>query len=48
MIAKANTKHGEYTKDKILKRKEDAKISREFWARTKMIETRLRAAGIIE
>jgi len=48
MIAKANTKHGKYTKDKILKRKEDAKISREFWARTKMIEIRLRAAGVID
>gem|GEM_PF-5722317 len=48
MIAKANTKHGEYTKDKILKRKEDAKKSREFWAKTKMIEIRLRAAGVID
>jgi len=48
MIANANTKHGKYTKDKILKRKEDAKISREFWARTKMIEIRLRAAGVID
>jgi hypothetical protein len=48
MIAKSNTKHGKYTKDKILKRKEDAKISREFWARTKRIEIRLRAAGVID
>ena len=48
MIAKANTKHGKYTKDKILKRKEYTKKSREFWARTKMIEIRLRAAGVID
>ena len=48
IIAKANTKHGNYTKDTILKQKEDVKISREFWARTKMIEIRLRAAGVIE
>ena len=48
MIAKANTKHGKYTKDKILKRKDNAKKSREFWARTKMIEIRLRAAGVID
>ena len=48
MIAKANTKHGKYTKDKILKRKDNAKKSREYWARTKIIEIRLRAAGVID
>jgi hypothetical protein len=48
IIAKSNIKHGHYTKDKLTQRKKEAMIARELRARRKMIELRLRYAGIID
>jgi hypothetical protein len=48
IIAKSNIKHGRYTKDKLAQRKKEAMIAKELWARRKMIELRLRYAGIID
>ena len=48
IIARSNTKHGYYTKDKLAERKRQAMITKELWARRKMIELQLRYAGIID
>ena len=48
IIAKSNIKHGHYTKDKLAQRKKEAMIAKELRARRKMIEIRLRYAGIID
>ena len=48
IIARSNTKHGHYTKDKLAERKRQAMITKELWARRKMIELQLRYAGVID
>ena len=48
IIARSNTKHGRYTKAKLAERKRQAMITKELWARRKMIELQLRYAGVID
>lgn len=47
-IAAANLKTGEFTKEKIAKRKEDAKIAKGLRDRLRVIEQNLRAHGVID
>ena len=41
IIARSNTKNGRYTKAKLAERKRQAMITKELWARRKMIELQL-------
>ena len=46
-ISEANLKHGRYTKDKLERKRRAAEVGRECRAKLKIIEQRLRNAGMI-
>jgi len=46
-ISEVNLKHGRYTKDKLERKRRAAEVGRECRAKLKIIEQRLRNAGMI-
>ena len=47
-ISAANLKHGRYTKDKLERQRRAAEVGRRCRAKTKIIEQRLIAAGLLD
>ena len=47
-ISEANLKHGRYTKDKLIRKRQAAEVGRECKAKLNIIEQRLIAAGLLD
>ena len=47
-ISESNLKHGRYTKDKLIRKRQAAEVGRECKAKLNIIEQRLIAAGLLD